>query len=412
MSTDGLKIPAKHYVGMIKRENQKLPLGFITPHGEDSAAKKRMSTVDEWVSSNNRWNKQKSMPTMVIENKPLSGFKITSDIRTTSYGGLDKWRIEDPRGFELEITSANLARLMNVGMIDRGEINDRCVWARIGANNVLLSTSTDEYKKAIANTEVANMTADWKDAKIGNGVVLQNNLRGVWLGRMHTLERSCKHPVDSMIGDHELIASDKSFHVIYVDKSQEDDTKYFSSELHLIANPKLASIDASSSMTEAQAEIFANEMIIDQQCHVSINGYKSVVALAFGKIDTNKNVSISFKDVEINDKTDLEKIVMERYYNAGKVFLKNHESNKLLEVGGIARSNGNLIYSQVYDMASFQEGKVRKCYRNLEDRSWYGSRSRVDRDSVSFDWDPTQEYANIKITVQSKTGNQIETLLK
>jgi len=412
MSTEGLKIPAKHYVGMVKRENEVLPLAFITPYGEDSAAKKRMSTVDEWVANNGRWYKQKSLPTTVIDNKPLSGFKITSDIRTTSYGGLDKWRIEDPRGFELEITSANLARLMSVGMIDRGEINDQCVWARIGANNVLLSTNTDEYKKAIANTQIASLTANWKDAKVGNGVILQNNLRGVWLGKMYLLERSVPYSENSTVGGNELVASDKSYHVIFVDEAPPDCNGYYSSQLHLIANPKLADINVSSSMTEAQAEIMANEMVLDQKCHVNINGYKSVVSLSANKINLEKDVLIGFEPIEINAKADLEKKVADRYYDAGKIYLTNGDPEKLFEVAGIERLNGCMVSAHVYDRDMFNAGKICKRFRANEDRAWYSNSVRMGRETHSFDWNPNQQYANIKITLRTKAGNSIEMLLK
>lgn len=411
MSTDGLKIPAKHYVGMVNRENEKLPLAFITPYGEDQAAKKRMSTVDDWVANNRRWNKSNPLPKTVIDNKPLSGFKITSDIRTTSHGSLDKWRIEDPRGFELEITSANLARLMSVGMIDRGEINDRCVWARFGGNNVLLSTSTEEYQKAIANTEVAGLTANWKDAKVGNGVILQNNLRGVWLGKMHLLERSSQHAVNSTIGNNELVPSDKSYHAIFVDEAPPNCSQYYHSQLHLIANPKLASIDASSSMTDAQAEIMANELVSDQKCHVNINGYKSVMALSASKINIEKDVSIGFDPVEINDDADLEKIISSRYYDASKLYLTNGEPDKLFEIGG-GRLSGNLLSAMVYDLNAFNDGMICKRYKVVENRSYYSSSTRMDRETHSFDWNPNQRYARIKITLRTKAGNSIEVMLK
>lgn len=412
MSIDGLKIPAKHYVGMVARQNEKLPLAFLTPYGKDSSAKKRMATVDDWVSNNRRWYKQTPLPTMVIDNTPLSGFKITSDIRTTSYGGLDKWRIEDPRGFELEITSANLARLMSIGMIDRGEINDQCVWARIGGNNVLLSTSTNEYREAISNTAVAGMTASWKDAKVGNGVVLQNNLRGVWLGKMYTLERSCNVPSNGLIGDNELVVGDKSYHVIFVDQSPENCKEYFTHQMYLIANPKLAAIDSSSKMTEAQAEIMANEMILDQKCHVTVPGYKSIIGLAANKINLEEDVEITLNPIELHDKADLEKILFDRYYESGKVYLTNGDPEKLLEVSGISKSNGGDISATVYDMPAFREGQMRKLYRKMEDRSWYGGAARIDREYPSFGWNSTQMYANLKVIIHTKCGNSIETLLK
>jgi hypothetical protein len=79
-----IKIPAKHYVGMVKRQTEKIPLGFITPWGEDAAAKKRMTTVDNW---SRQGRNTKSLEPMIIENVPMNGFKMTTDIRSSSYGG-------------------------------------------------------------------------------------------------------------------------------------------------------------------------------------------------------------------------------------------------------------------------------------------------------------------------------------
>lgn len=39
MAAKNIKIPAKHYVGMVNRQNEKIPLGFITPWGDDAGAK-------------------------------------------------------------------------------------------------------------------------------------------------------------------------------------------------------------------------------------------------------------------------------------------------------------------------------------------------------------------------------------
>ena len=50
MAVQNVKIPAKHYVGMVKRQHDDLPLGFITPWGEDAAAQKRIATVNNWES--------------------------------------------------------------------------------------------------------------------------------------------------------------------------------------------------------------------------------------------------------------------------------------------------------------------------------------------------------------------------
>ena len=77
-------IPKKHYVGLVKREHNKLPIAFITPYGEDSAAKNRISTVDSWVNNQRRSTQLESQ---IIENVPLIGFKLGDSIRSSGYGG-------------------------------------------------------------------------------------------------------------------------------------------------------------------------------------------------------------------------------------------------------------------------------------------------------------------------------------
>jgi hypothetical protein len=262
-----IKIPAKHYVGMVKRSTEKIPLGFITPWGDDAAAKKRIATVDSWARQG--YN-SKALEPMIIENVPMNGFKMTTDIRSSSYGGSDKWRIEDPRGFELEITSPNLAQLLSVGMIDRGEIMDTCVWARDGQQNVLLSTSTDEYKSAVKNTEVAAMTADWKNVKIGNTILLQNNVTGVWLGRMFGMSYYDSHRADDKSKTSCLTVSDKSMHVIYIKEAD----KNYKHKLFLINSPKLAAITDTATMSEMESEALVNQLINDSTCNIESTVYR------------------------------------------------------------------------------------------------------------------------------------------
>ena len=81
MARDTVKIPTKHYVGMVKRANDTLPLGFMTPYGEDAAAKKRMATVDSWAGQGYYGNTNK-IEAQTIDNVPLSGFRLTSSIRS------------------------------------------------------------------------------------------------------------------------------------------------------------------------------------------------------------------------------------------------------------------------------------------------------------------------------------------
>ena len=187
-----LKIPTHHYVGFQARSSDTVPLGFMTPDGTDAAATKRKGTVDSWASQGNRsynhstgqYETKKAIPSVSYENKKLTGFKLGKEVRH-GYGwgqGNVKWRIEDPRGFELEISSPNLAQIMLCTTIETGEILEECIWGRLGSENILIPVSSELYKNATVNTVRANRKVGLKDITPGDYVILQNGEEGVYLG--------------------------------------------------------------------------------------------------------------------------------------------------------------------------------------------------------------------------------------
>jgi hypothetical protein len=273
-------IPEKHYVGMVVRNGSKIPLGFITPWGDDKAAQKRMKTVDDWASA----GKQGSLPTSIIDNIPMLGFKMTSDIRRGQQGAQDKWRIEDPRGFELEITSTNLAMILADSTIEKGEILDQCVWARDGGQNLLLTVVSEEYIEAVRMTQIASSSASWKDVKIGNTVVLQNGLEGQYLGKMHTIRKN--HRSRDAEVQNSIEPSSSSYHVILKPTTDRSWPQGVVRELHFISSPKLSGISDTTEITAAEAEIIANENIADPTCVIDSSGYgyRNVVLAAANPI--------------------------------------------------------------------------------------------------------------------------------
>lgn len=193
-----IKIPATHYVGFQARSHEDVPLGFMTPDGTDKAAQKRKDTVDAWSrQGNTRFDPVtrthvpvKGIPAATYENKPLTGFKMGREIRRNSGWGQGnvKWRIEDPRGFELEVSSPNFASIILCTTLENGEILEECVWARQGSDNVLLPVSSEVYKTAIANTSRINASISLKDLSAGHHVVLQNGNEGLYLGQHFCFE--------------------------------------------------------------------------------------------------------------------------------------------------------------------------------------------------------------------------------
>jgi len=182
-----IKIPDNHYVGFQKRSGDEIPLGFMTPDGTDSAATKRKATVDNWARGGGYSStKQATLPAKTFENKPLVGFKMGKNI---SYGSgwdsrHDKWRIEDPRGFQLEITSGNLQKVMELCTIERGEIQEPCIWGRLGTENVLIPTASDIYQNAAANTKRMSKKGSIRDAKIGDKLIFKNGQEWIYMGKM------------------------------------------------------------------------------------------------------------------------------------------------------------------------------------------------------------------------------------
>jgi hypothetical protein len=399
MARENVKIPTKHYVGLLKRTGDGLPLGFMTPWGEDAAAVKRMQTVDNWARSTNK------LEPMVIDNLPMSGFKLTASIRTTNYGGYDHWRVEDPRGFELEISGGNLAQLLSVGTVDCGEFIDECVWARHGSNNVLLSTATEEYKAAVENTRVAGLKTMWKDVKLGNRIVLQNNTRGVWLGKMYCVSRGYSHSADRPIGDNELEPTAKPVHVIYT----TDATGSKSKTLYLIATPKLSYIEEHDTITAADAELQVNALLADSDCYVSSSGYRDPMLMSFDPIVCGENLKLVLVPTEVTNDTDLRELTTG--YNLDTVAAKRSDG-----MFGSVSSNRNTAVSTLLEISvpHMHQGEYRKVLvPNKNKSTWYGSRSNpyVDH-TTQHSFNTTDEYFNVELRLDTKANNAISRLLR
>lgn len=63
----------------------------------------------------------------VIKNDPMSGFKISHSVSRCSTSN-KVWRIEDPRGFELEIPTSNMEGILMEGGVIKGEIQGTLQW--------------------------------------------------------------------------------------------------------------------------------------------------------------------------------------------------------------------------------------------------------------------------------------------
>ena len=278
-----IKIPTKHYCGMQKRGDDDLPLGFITPYGTDQAAKNRIDTVDKWARG---WRGNNNLPATVLNNTPMAGFKLSDTIkRTSSWGrGNVVWRIDDPRGFELEITNNNLMQIMLCAMVVDAEIICPCVWGREGAENVLIPTDSQLYKDAMLNTERQKKTVSTRDVKPGNTIVLQNGVKGKYLGAFFIIKAS--NTTSEALPELNTEIALKKKHFILT-KSPEGTWRVSKECILSLASLKIAEITNTNLELLSDSQRFINNIINNSDIDVA-DGQWSLMSGVIGVSADNK----------------------------------------------------------------------------------------------------------------------------
>jgi hypothetical protein len=381
-------IPAKHYLGMVSR-GRPIPLGFITPWGEDAAAKKRMQTVDSWSRSTTN-----PLPTTVIDNTPMIGFKLSGGIRRGMQGAQDRWRIEDPRGFELEISSENLSMILVDSAIERGVIQDKCVWAREKGQNLLLTVNSEEYIEAVNSTAIVNSSASWKDVEIGYKVTLKNGVKGQYLGKMHSLSFS-QYNRDWQEKNSNLFESSSSPSFIILLDKPSSDWRRCSEELLFVSSPKLSSFEISDKMSEAEAEIFVNKKLSTKGCIAVKNDYEiDIVVVAKNSI---KDTSLSVE--ALPDSEDV-KSKHRFYITASGLSMVPYHSKETR--GYLMRTDD--MNTGVLDYAISSDTNYRS--------SMFGSQPpRYTHTYVQISDTEFESPMVVKVTTTTKIGNKIEAFI-
>ena len=213
-------IPKKHYVTIQYRKDASTEsglLGFASPYTKDAAFEKRKATQDSWAyhgsakvnidpEDDNITCTQLGDPTkggyncsdvstlfitkcypIITDNELLEGFEVAKSVKRCGWnGGNVVWRIADPRGFELEISSANFARVLDCTTIINGVIQGKCLWGRNGAANILLPEMSDVYQDAVKLTTAIEKKVSLKDVKVGDtiDILVQKQVKTVqYLGK-------------------------------------------------------------------------------------------------------------------------------------------------------------------------------------------------------------------------------------
>ncbi len=137
-------------------------IGFMTPFGNDKPFEKRKETADYWVSKKTCYIRddegkichdpvtkeilmEPSIPNRIINNVPRFGFRITDFQRRMTTSNV-LWRVAEPEGFEVEISSQNLDMIIQeLGISKGGIIQGECLWGREHNTNVLVPEDTTNY---------------------------------------------------------------------------------------------------------------------------------------------------------------------------------------------------------------------------------------------------------------------------
>ena len=151
------------------------PLAFLTYDTHDAASKKRIDTVKNWYGSNKMCN---------LDNPPLSGFTFVDVV--SRYRTKNKlMRVFDPRGFIVEVSIDILLEIMQSATIKNGIIQEKCFWARKGAENILIPENTPLHEQYLSETvyaKAANIST--KNLKVGGLYINKDGKKYFYLGKL------------------------------------------------------------------------------------------------------------------------------------------------------------------------------------------------------------------------------------
>lgn len=153
----------------------KAPLAFLTYDTHDAASKKRIDTVKNWYGSEKMCN---------LDNPPLSGFTFVDVV--SRYRTKNKlMRVFDPRGFIVEVSIDILLEIMQSATIKNGVIQEKCFWARKGAENILIPENTllhEQYLSETVYAKAANIST--KNLKVGGLYINKDGKKYFYLGKL------------------------------------------------------------------------------------------------------------------------------------------------------------------------------------------------------------------------------------
>lgn len=403
-------IPDKMYVTIqYRKDAAEGLLGFASPYTSDAAFQKRKDTQDRWaygygtdfiigeddgvVSGPSATNPDvfaffaTNCNPRIVKNEPIAGFEISKTVRRYGWSGSGNvvWRIADPRGYELEISSENFARIIDCTTLVNGVIQDKCVWGREGGKNVLLPVSSEPYKEANKHTTLINNKISLKDITVGDHVTLIDKSQksgsrdGIYLGRMFVV---CSEDVpvnkDSYQCAEQILASKT------VDKHVFRDPA--SKEIYAVNKPSIGALVNSgvekTSLTDNIAEV--NSLLSDGEL---IDNFPSSAVLVVQKAAEITKVSVVLEDAAITMNSNKFLEVGQGYYSRSELLVvtkdgDNHyiTTNSRDKNVSVHSADGSVPTLFGIESTSFTDTHIKVKYKQNTTSSasgWWGTRTQT-----------------------------------
>ena len=170
-------------------------LAYMTYYEDNAAFLKRKATGVDWANrSAHVYNREKGCyeypndkveDGVIIDNTPTTGIYIGSSVSRWSTSN-KLFRVQDPRGFTVEVATDNIATLLHLTTVAQGIIQEPCVWAREGNNHVLLPVNSEPYLETLDKMDtLANKLIKVSELKAGDIVKLfESDTEYTYLGKV------------------------------------------------------------------------------------------------------------------------------------------------------------------------------------------------------------------------------------
>lgn len=143
-------------------------LVYMTHKETNAAYEKRFKTGSTWAGYMN--TELKDINYIDFDNTLISGFKIIDT--ATRYSTSNKFfRVEDPRGFVVEISTEHIFTILQNTTIINGEIQDECLWG-MDKGHILLPKNSKLFTDTLKSIDEFNNLLTLKDLTSGDKLKL------------------------------------------------------------------------------------------------------------------------------------------------------------------------------------------------------------------------------------------------